>query len=324
MKKIALMRTGGLGDFITAVVPLSNYFLDVFGECEFHFFMTSSNIGIAKYFFPEAKTYLVNNHNRLINYPKLGLQHRNIKPDISVNIPPDFPRFDSLFSFCLGAKERYGRIGGSSVAKLLLNHPSELYADSVDNSTDHNGLCALKVFDKNITEIEKKYYPKFKTGLLDNFFVNIEGPYVMVEVSNHRKTSQLSVEKTVVVLNKAYESYNFSVLITGMPKDENKMQAIASGLNMPAEAHLTKSLDEFLSYVYVADVVMCGDGGLSHIAAAMGKRVLALHGIITVEHWAPLGDFTECLYDAKDVNNIPNEKISMMLSKHLQDVAAIK
>ena len=55
MKKVAIIRRNGLGDFIAGTVPLCNYLVEKYnGNVKFIFFMSSRNIGIARYFFPDA------------------------------------------------------------------------------------------------------------------------------------------------------------------------------------------------------------------------------------------------------------------------------
>lgn len=308
MKKIVVMRRGGLGDFITGTVPLCNYLEEKYGECEFHFFMNSSNIGIAKYFFPKAKAHLIPKNNRLYNHIKYGLQYRYIKPDIGINTPPDFPRYNSMFLYAIGAKERYGRLGGSMVAKMLLNKPSNLYR-YVDLSEDHDGLCALKIFDNSITKIEKRWYPKFQIQLLREFLPKNKGPYIMVELSNNRPWCLLRTEKTAAILNEFAQKHSFSVLITALKKDAYKAESLQKHLDIPNELFVSESLDSFLDFVNAADLVLCGDGGLAHIAASMNKKLVALFGRTPVYHWGPLGERLIILYHPDDVNEIDNDDI---------------
>lgn len=320
MKKIVILRRGGLGDFIVGTVPLCHYLEERYGECEFHFFMNASNIGIAKYYYPEAKTYLIPKGNRLVNHIKYGLKYRFLRPDIGAITYPDFPRFNSLFMFAIGAKERYGRIGKSLIARLLLTHATDLYPE-VDLAEDHVGLCAIRTFDPSITNLEKKYYPHFRMDLLKMYNAQNEGIHIMVELSNNRPWCQLSVEKTAEILNVFAEQHDFTVFITAKTTDSDKAKNLKARLKMPAEFYLSPSLDDFLSFVGSADMVVCGDGGLAHVATTMNKYVVALFAKTPAYHWGPLGgDRLHVILEKEHVDKIENEIILKAMDRYYEDI----
>jgi len=319
----AFICAGGIGDFIAGVYPLCEYLKKTYGvkEQDFWFFMGSGNVGIVKYFYPQAATVVLPRHNRLVNYVRYGLRYRHLNFDMGIITYPDYPRFDSLFMYALGAKRRYGRIGGSVVAKWLLNCPTKLFnfKDAVDDSVYHTSVCNIRTFDVSYEKLDKKLYPRFPNELLDDFVLKNAGPYVMVEVSNNRYPQQLSHEKMARVLNKCYETNKFSVLITGKTADEGKAKALKQMLLMPSEVHITPSMEEFLAYVCKADILLVGNGGLSHIAASMGKKVIDLHSCSLASHWKPLGDYVVALQADEHIDNTSDEDLLKYLGIFLDD-----
>lgn len=319
MSKVAIIRTGGIGDFIAGVYPLCEYLKKNYGvkEQDFWFFMGSGNVGIVKYFYPQATTVVLPRHNRLLNYVRYGLRYRYLNFDMGIITYPDYPRFDSMFMYALGAKKKYGRIGGSLVAKWLLNCPTKLFnfKDAVDDSPIHTSICNIRTFDANYETLDKEFYPKFKTELLADFTLENPGPYVMVEVSNNRQSQQMSNEKMARVLNKCYETKQFAVLITGKTADEGKAKALKQMLLMPSEVHITPSMEEFVAYVGKADILLVGDGGLSHIAASMGKKVIVQYSCSLMSHWKPLGEYVVALQADGHIDNIPDEELLKYLGE---------
>ena len=61
------------------------------------------------------------------------------------------------------------------------------------------------------------------------------------------------------------------------------------------------SIHRFIAFVNKADVVLCGDGGLGHIAGALDKKVVAVYGRTLVKRWAVLGERVIHIYDPEDI-----------------------
>lgn len=315
MKKIAIIRKNGIGDFISGTVPLCNYLLKKYNnEVEFTFFMTRRNIGIAKYFFPNSKSVLIPDGNKYYTHIKVALQNRSLHPDIGIIPVPDYPKLGSIFFKLLDAKKIYGNHYNNDIAKAILTNPCTLYKDKATEHA-HVSLRSLHLFDTGFKETPKDLYPQFDKTLIADFSLENKGPYIMVELSNARKTSQLSVEKTATILNELYQCFKFTTLITLMPSDVKKAEDLKALLSGACEYHLTKNLDEFISYVNTSNFVLAGDGGLSHIAGAMNKKVITLMGQTPKYLWSVLGKEVINIFDPKDVNNIPNKDIIAAFKK---------
>lgn len=305
-----MIRRTGLGDFIAGMVPVCNYLQHIYDKCDFYFFMNDRNTELVKYFFPDAHVYCIPKGNKYFQTLKTALKYRYIRPDIGFSPMPDYPKLNNSFLFLIGAKERYGRV--TNILSKTVNHPyycsnDELYQNSV-------ALCSLKFLDHNIKKVSDGVYPEFNQALIKPYKCEYADKiHIMVEVSNNRATSQLSNQKTAEILNSISNNHPFSVLITAKESDYAKADELKFLLTMNAEIYTTPNIHDFISYVNAADIVLCGDGGLGHIAGALNKKTVALYGKTSVEHWGIIGHNIIHLFDKNNVNNIPDNKITEAL-----------
>ena len=72
---------------------------------------------------------------------------------------------------------------------------------------------------------------------------------------------------------------------------EQTMRAIQSQLGgtAPLVAYRTEALRELIAALAACDYAICADGGALHLAAALGKPVVALFGDTPPERWRPWG-----------------------------------
>lgn len=71
--------------------------------------------------------------------------------------------------------------------------------------------------------------------------------------------------------------------------DENAARLRESLRGVPLDAVPTPDLATLVAALSLADRVVCPDGGAMHLAAALGKPVVALFGDSPVERWRPWG-----------------------------------
>ena len=57
----------------------------------------------------------------------------------------------------------------------------------------------------------------------------------------------------------------------------------------------TKSLDELASYIWAAKFVLTLDGGVAHLAPALGVKTIVLFGKTNPLRWAPIYGSGECI-----------------------------
>ena len=138
---------------------------------------------------------------------------------------------------------------------------------------------------------------------------------LLISVTNNRVGSLLDEEKYARILNRLYEKKPFHVVVNGELKDREKSQKLWKRLKMPARLIVTEHLSEFLGLLASVDGVFVGDGGIMHLAAALGKNQVVLFGGTEVWEWGPLSEKTVCLQHEHNVNCIPEDQILKALNE---------
>jgi ADP-heptose:LPS heptosyltransferase len=94
------------------------------------------------------------------------------------------------------------------------------------------------------------------------------------------------------------------------PGDDDKAAEIARALGDAVVPYRTATLPELIGALAACDDVICADGGAMHLAAALGKRIVALFGDSSVERWRPWGVAHRIAHpDSRDVADLPVEKV---------------
>lgn len=74
------------------------------------------------------------------------------------------------------------------------------------------------------------------------------------------------------------------------PGDDEKALAVqAAGAGLPIHPVATHRLEELIAALSLCDALVCGDGGAMHLAAGLGKPIVALFGQSDAARWHPWG-----------------------------------
>jgi ADP-heptose:LPS heptosyltransferase len=89
------------------------------------------------------------------------------------------------------------------------------------------------------------------------------------------------------------------------PGDDEKARAVADAAPGKVFPYATERLQQLIGALAAADVVVCSDGGTSHLAAALGKPLVCLFGDSSPGRWRPWGVPQRLLQPAsRDVRDI--------------------
>ncbi|AOY01026.1 glycosyltransferase family 9 protein [Jeongeupia sp. USM3] len=99
------------------------------------------------------------------------------------------------------------------------------------------------------------------------------------------------------------------------PGDDDKAQALVAACpGLPLQPIRTMSLAGLMAAMQLCDQVITADGGAMHVAAGLGKPVVALFGNSNAAAWAPWGVPHEILQtEERDVNAI---SVDMVFAAH--------
>jgi ADP-heptose:LPS heptosyltransferase len=117
------------------------------------------------------------------------------------------------------------------------------------------------------------------------------GPFVAVHISARRPAQRWPVERYAELLNELKKQSRILLLWAPGAHDDprhpgdDEMARVLSGDGvMPLP---TSDLATLIAALSLADRVICPDGGAMHLAAALGKPIVALFGDSPVERWRP-------------------------------------
>ncbi len=117
------------------------------------------------------------------------------------------------------------------------------------------------------------------------------GPFVAVHISARRPAQRWPVERYAELLNELKRQSNVLLLWAPGTTDDPRHPGdddIARALSREGVIALpTPDLSTLIAALSLAETVICPDGGTLHIAAALGRPIVALFGDSPVERWKP-------------------------------------
>jgi ADP-heptose:LPS heptosyltransferase len=124
-------------------------------------------------------------------------------------------------------------------------------------------------------------------------------PVIGLHLSSRKPSQRWSVENFITLANKlsSVREVSFRVFWSPgtqsnplHPGDDEKAESFKQGTeHLPVEFCATTQLGELIAAMSLCDLMICGDGGAMHIAAALGKPVVALFGDSDPQRWRPWG-----------------------------------
>lgn len=123
------------------------------------------------------------------------------------------------------------------------------------------------------------------------------GPFVAIHISARRPAQRWPLDRYAVLARELSKTSRVMLLwAPGAPDDPRHPgddAAAADVLSAAASPNIvpvpTPDLKTLIAALSLAERVVCPDGGAMHLAAALGKPVVALFGDSPVERWKPWG-----------------------------------
>lgn len=162
-------------------------------------------------------------------------------------------------------------------------------------------------------------------------FGDAPGPRVAVHISARRPAQRWPAERFAALIEKLAGCNALLLWSPGAasdprhPGDDDKAREIVERLGRPAAVHTyrTERLPQLVAALAACDALICSDGGAMHVAAALGKPMVALFGDSPVERWRPWKVQHEVLQPAsRNVMDIPVEAVAQAFQRVLRSVAA--
>jgi ADP-heptose:LPS heptosyltransferase len=127
-----------------------------------------------------------------------------------------------------------------------------------------------------------------------------EGLKIAVHISARRPAQRWPAERFADLIHRLQSQHEANALLLWSPGaagdarhpgDDEKAREIMQRLGPKAGAvpYPTRRLQELIGALAACDIVVCSDGGASHIAAALGRPMVCFFGDSAVERWRPWG-----------------------------------
>jgi heptosyltransferase-3 len=161
-------------------------------------------------------------------------------------------------------------------------------------------------------------------------------PRIAVHISARRPPQRWPAERFAALIGQLHARLGACSLLLWSPGpaqdprhpgDDDKANEITErvGQSAPLVAYPTIRLADLIAALAACDAVVCADGGALHLAAALGKPVVALFGDSPPERWRPWGVPHEVLRPAtRDVRDIGVDEVADALASLLRGDAPLR
>jgi ADP-heptose:LPS heptosyltransferase len=157
------------------------------------------------------------------------------------------------------------------------------------------------------------------------------GPLVVFHISSRRPENRWPADR-FVALGRVLQAHGARILLLWSPGseanvfhpgDDGKAEAIRKDLGKGVLPFPTVRLRELVAALSEADVVVCGDGGAMHAAAALGKPMAVIWGRTAPARWRPWGTPHVLLRaESRRAADVPPERVADAVLRMLKDPSA--
>lgn len=130
-------------------------------------------------------------------------------------------------------------------------------------------------------------------GFFDEMGIDPDRPVIAIHPEAGRRDEprrRWPQDRIVGLIDALAERYQAQIILTGAPSEVELSQSIASqAQSISAVAAGRTQINQLAALFRSADLVICGNCGPMHLAAAAGTPVLALHGPTNPLQWGPWG-----------------------------------
>jgi len=240
--------------------------------------------------------------------------------DCAVLATPDFAPRSLRLARWLGPKQVVGFSDGTPAARAL---ERSVPLSQVDGRHEVERVFALAAhfgIGDEIPPLRLAADPAEAAKALAAFGGH-GGRKVAVHVSARRPLQRWPAERYAALMRHLNDEHGALVMALWSPGppdhprhpgDDDKIGRIRELVGADARVvwYRTQQLSELIGAFAASDAVVCPDGGAMHLAAALGKPVVALFGDSPVERWRPWGVAHRVVRpESRDLAGLPVEPV---------------
>lgn len=293
-KKILFIQLSALGDTILAI-PTIRAFRQSYPDTELSFLATPTNLS-----YLDGCPYI--DHRIQFSNPSLKLIQmlRREQFDYVVDLE-HWSRFSMLIAYATGAS----RLIGFSAAHQYRHY---IFTDVVPHIPGkHEVLNFLSIADElgcNTEDTNLEVWigdeeSEWCRNMLAQEPVDLERPLVVLHPEAGRRSEprrRWPLENYIALADALSVRYGAQIVLTGAPDELPVSQWIAKRTACKMICLTGKTdVNQLAALFTLSDLVISGNCGPMHLAAAAGTPVIAIHGPTNSVQWGPLGEKVTCI-----------------------------
>ena len=206
--------------------------------------------------------------------------------DLAINFEPDIR--SNLLLATSGARwtAGYRSAGGGALLDQALEY------DQGAHTSDNAQRLVSAVFGSTATPSPVRLtLPDEARRRARGLLGNVKRPVVAMHVSGGRPVKQWDPSRFAEVARRLVSSRGATILFSGAPTDAPLIEQVTRGLPTGSyiDASTNSSLVTLATLLECADVLVTGDTGPMHVAAAVGTPIVAVFGPSDPRRYAPRG-----------------------------------
>ena len=179
----------------------------------------------------------------------------------------------------------------------------------------HQALKCLQLLHPSIEEIPQTLCPRITlSGELPELS-HLPSRYIVASVSNNRTQNRLPPERQAWLLNELCLRHDLTAVISALPQDRGRADAVIAGLRCPSTAVVSESLHTLLHLLSRCTVAFSAEGGFMHLAASLDRPQTVLFTTTLPAEWAPLSNKAICLHSPTGLTDISDTAILAALEE---------
>ena len=273
-KKILIIRTGAIGD----VIHTTNTFRaikEVYPEVEIHY-LTALDSRLLEFDSNITKVWSIKD-KKLKVFSKYMKEYAAILKaenfDAVINLQPSIKL--RMLATLAGIKHQF------NYKKNPKHHAVMNYWE-----TAKRAFPAIRQYSDLKMYLDEEVSEKMKQEL-----AQYQKPLVVLNAGHvfaKRQGRTYPIEKWIELGNKIQEKYNGTIIITGVKIDCEVLKPLEQIPN--SVSYVDKlTLEENSALIKNADILISGDSGPLHIAAALGTKSIGLFGAMPISRFRPCG-----------------------------------
>jgi ADP-heptose:LPS heptosyltransferase len=263
---------------------------------------------------PWDELWVLEQGNKYFSALKMIRKMRSKGFDLVIGAKPRAMKLQSLMVGLSGAKSRRALCHKPKKGwEWAINEPVSLQKVT---AFKHQSLQTMALLEDKPCR-DPSYWPVFKS---------LEVPFskrctLYINLTNNRQSSMVDLEQMKAVFEKLKRP--FLILLGGLSTQETLAESWKKVLMenelLDIELVLGDDFEKTCRSLYRSDLVITGDGGLMHMAAACKRPLLALFGQTSIERWHPLSCEAKVLFHPQKVSALDPQLLALSIETFIQE-----